>query len=401
MAHKSGFVNIIGNPNVGKSTIMNALVLMKKLFLPVLLSFTSLLNAQVSESCDCTVDTVGYANFLQTFSPSENDPFQFEVQGTFAVAHGVIDASTPGTVQNLIDNNPNVTTIIMYACPGSANDEANLQAAQLIYNHGYKMYLPQNGFIASGGTDMFLAGSTRVVEVTPQAVGVHSWAEDEAGNVTATDYPVGHAVHQPYIDYYIAIGFTQAEAEAFYYFTINSSPFTSVHWMTQAELDLYKVRTCKYSATPEYSVSVNNDILKADLDNKTYQWIDCSDNSEIANETNQTFNPTSNGTYAVIVNETGCSDTSACITISALSHEEFDFGVHLFTDQTTGVVHLSSTDTWSNLTISIYDHLGRKYNKQQFNYTPAIELNLPEQAGIYFIQIEKENRIKTYKVLKL
>lgn len=376
----------------------------KTLFYLLSLSLGSLLNAQVSESCDCTVDTVGYSTFLPTLSISENGPFKLKTHGTFAVAYGVIDASTPGEVQNLIDNNPNVTTIIMYACPGSANDEANLQAAQLIYNHGYKMYLPHNGFIASGGTDMFLAGSTRVVEVTPEAVGVHSWAEDANGNVTATDYPVGHANHQPYIDYYINIGFTQAEAEAFYYFTINSAPFSSVHWMTQAELDLYKVRTCKYAETPTYSVSVIDDTLKADLDNKTYQWIDCSDHSEISNATNQTFTPPSNGTYAVIVTETACSDTSACITVSALSTPELGTSLNdlldIYTNATTGAIQLSSKNSEANLELSIYDSLGKLHVKKEYQNATDIKLDLPATSGIYILHIKQNGKISTYKALK-
>ncbi len=372
----------------------------KTIFHLLSLGLVSLLNAQVSESCDCTVDTLGYSSFLPTLSVSENGPFKLKPHGTFAVAYGVIDASTPGEVQNLIDNNPTVTTIIMYACPGSANDEANLQAAQLIYNYGYKMYLPLNGFIASGGTDMFLAGSTRVIEVTPEAVGVHSWAEDANGNVTATDYPVGHANHQPYIDYYMNIGFSQAEAEAFYYFTINSSPFTSVHWMTQAELDLYKVRTCKYSEVPNYSVSVVDDVLKADLDNKTYQWIDCIDNSEILNATNQNFTPSSNGTYAVIVTETACSDTSECITISALSTSEPNIDLNIYTDVNTGIVNISSKDSWSTLEISVYDSLGKLHTKHQRNEVSHMEVNLPTQSGIYFLQVKKDDAISNYKALR-
>lgn len=67
---------------------------------------------------------------------------------------------------------------------------------------------------------------------------MHSWGGD---NVTATDFPVGHAHHLPYIEYYVAVGFTQKEAEDFYYFTINAAAFDEIHWMTEEEIDLYKV----------------------------------------------------------------------------------------------------------------------------------------------------------------
>jgi len=163
----------------------NQFIFNRLIAIAVTLFSTTLLNAQVSESCDCSVDTARYSVFLPTLSPNENATFQFHVNGTFAVAYGVIGSSTPTVVQNLINNNPNVTTIVMYACPGSEDDESNLQASMLIYNTGYKMYLPLNGWIASGAVDMFLAGSTRVVEVTPDAVGVHSWSD---GTNDATFY---------------------------------------------------------------------------------------------------------------------------------------------------------------------------------------------------------------------
>lgn len=375
---------------------------MKKTFFYLLsLALGGLTHAQVLESCDCAVDTVGYSNFIQTLSPSENASFQFHVHGTFAVAYGVIDGSTPTQVQNLIDNHPNVTTIVMHTCPGSANDEANLQAAQLIYNHGYKMYLPQGGFIASGGTDMFLAGSTRVVEVTPDAVGVHSWAEDEAGQVTATDYPVGHIKHQPYIDYYMAIGFTQAEAEAFYYFTINSAPFTSVHWMTQEELNTYKVRTCIYSEEPNYGVTVNGDELKADLAGKSYQWIDCSSQQPIANATNQTFTPNSNGSYAVIVSETECSDTSACVQINNLTSPEFNKTTKIVANSETGHVQWSSESLSKYIEVRVYDIVGQLQQNIHFSELSEIEFYLPNRSGIYLIHISSGGVVSEHKVLRL
>ncbi len=75
-------------------------------------------------------------------------------------------------------------------------------------------------------------------------------------------------------------------------------------------------------------VTQNADTLRSQAIGATYQWINCANNTIIPNAINQTYVPITNGSYAVIVNDSACSDTSACINftltgIESLVHGQF------------------------------------------------------------------------------
>ena len=154
-----------------------------------------------------------------------------------AIMNGIIGSNTPEHWDNFIAAFPSTNKIIMKDCPGSEDDTANLQAARKIRNSNLTIHLPADAEIASGAVDLFLAGTTRTRE-SGSKVGVHSWSD---GSNDATAFPVGHANHQPYIDYYKEMGFSQEDAEAFYYFTIDAATASSIHWMTDAEIEEFKL----------------------------------------------------------------------------------------------------------------------------------------------------------------
>lgn len=56
----------------------------------------------------------------------------------------------------------------------------------------------------------------------------------------------------------------------------------------------------------------------------TFQWYNCTTQQVISNETNNSFTPTENGSYAVIVTQLACTDTSQCITITGIGMEQHD-----------------------------------------------------------------------------
>ncbi len=156
----------------------------------------------------------------------------FTVEGTQAEMSGVIGSSTPDDVRNLIDDHPEVTTIVLVDVPGSEDDESNLQASRLVREAGLATHVPSDGVIASGGVDFFLAGESRSWD--PGATfGVHSWA---SGDIEGKDVPRDDPDHDLFLRYYDEIGISAD----FYWFTLEAAPADSIHNMTEAELATYE-----------------------------------------------------------------------------------------------------------------------------------------------------------------
>lgn len=165
----------------------------------------------------------------------------FTVQRDDTTVHmnGEIDKNISKYFNQLKTTFPDAKRIVMLDCPGSSDDDSNLKVAKEMHDLGYSFHLTANSVIASGAVDMYVGGVKRTMD-SGAKIGVHSWGADP-GEPIATSYPKGHEVHQQYIKYYTSVGFTQKQAEDFYYFTINAAPAESIHWMTEEEVEKYDV----------------------------------------------------------------------------------------------------------------------------------------------------------------
>lgn len=74
--------------------------------------------------------------------------------------------------------------------------------------------------------------------------------------------------------------------------------------------------------TPDVNVTATFNTLSVPVaSGATYQWIDCNlNNAPVAGATTHQFTPAATSMYAVIINQNGCIDTSACTQITILDN---------------------------------------------------------------------------------
>ncbi len=161
------------------------------------------------------------------------------VNDTTIALNDDINSNSLNAFNEVQKQNPKTTLLVFKEAPGSEDDEVNVQVGRRLHEIALNTHVEDNGFIASGAVDLFLAGANRSLGEDTQ-VGVHSWAD---GNREATDYPRNTEEHQLFIKYYTDIGLSQQLAEDFYFFTIDAASASEIHWMTQAEIARYSIAT--------------------------------------------------------------------------------------------------------------------------------------------------------------
>ncbi len=130
--------------------------------------------------------------------------------------------------------------------------------------------------------------------------------------------------------------------------------------------------------------------LTADNANGTYQWVDCDNGfAPIAGETNQTFTATSNGNYAVIITEAGCTDTSACYNVNNVSIISNEFGKHItmYPNPANELVTVELGDDIQDINIQMYDVSGQLVYTQNniSDHKTMIDISQFER-GIYLVE---------------
>ena len=169
------------------------------------------------------------------FDEPDGNKLVLEVRGTLLFTKGVINTGVDGDMIELLNGSPSVRTVVLTWVPGSMNDEVNVSLGRKLRGADMTLYLPAQGMVASGGTDLLISGTRRVVEPGAK-VGVHSWGMFRWGG---DRLPRDDPEHRLYLDYYRDM----SVPEEFYWFTLESAPPSDIHWMTEEELARYRIST--------------------------------------------------------------------------------------------------------------------------------------------------------------
>ena len=139
--------------------------------------------------------------------------------------------------------------------------------------------------------------------------------------------------------------------------------------------------------TVDTSMTASNGVFSAAATGAQYVWIDCATNQAVPGATSQQFTPTQNGSFAVVVTQNGCTDTSACRAIQNIGLQDVSsHGIKVYPNPARGAFTIESPAAGVLVVRSITGATVHTQALQEGNN--AVQTALPN--GVYVLEIRND-----------
>ena len=153
--------------------------------------------------------------------------------------------------------------------------------------------------------------------------------------------------------------------------------------------------------TIDTSTTTSGETISSNSVNGTYQWIDCNNGNEaVIGETGKSFKVMTNGSFAVVITENNCSDTSACIDITGVGFNELQLNspISVFPNPNNGSFRINLGIGNKINSIEILNMAGQVIFESEVDQS-EIEINLNQPQGVYLLRLQNENGAITQRLV--
>lgn len=149
-------------------------------------------------------------------------------------------------------------------------------------------------------------------------------------------------------------------------------------------------------------VTMADNIITADFPGASYQWIDCHDSTIIAGATSQSYEPTENGSYAVIVTTAeGCTDTSECSTIFDLGIEQSLQAFRVYPNPTDGELKIELFESYQEVRFELYNAIGERVLDATVQHGQSMTVSLSDlKSGLYIYRLSADGKMSSGRIVR-
>jgi hypothetical protein len=142
-------------------------------------------------------------------------------------------------------------------------------------------------------------------------------------------------------------------------------------------------------------------LLTANASNAAYQWIDCGNgNAAISGATSQLYTATANGSYAVVVTQNGCTDTSSCYTVAGIGVREVaPADIKLMPNPSKGSFTVDLGQVAPKANVEIWDVMGRRVLQKSAEGVQRIPVQTKLSPGVYLVKVQANGQSVTRRMV--